>query len=199
MTGMSIEGTLFDDHLSEAISDFVINLLPGDEDVQLRPVEVFTLGMFPRPSVTGDAIDMVVDVDRYWIATLTNKFFRIHHLDYWWQLSDEGFEYIERTNREGRYRRIRNYDSLIDVYGKRMCYLPNEVDRLELSISELLAQRPVWHKASRKIAFHLYDNYMIRTTGFVSMTLDSPQYSTEINSVFKSIVQINQILGNQKT
>lgn len=117
----------------------------------------------------------------------------------WWQLSDEGFEYIERTNREGRYRRIRNYDSLIDVYGKRMCYLPNEVDRLELSISELLVQQPVWHKASRKIAFHLYDNYMIRTTGFVSMTLDSPQYSTEINSVFKSIVQINQILGNQKT
>jgi len=194
MTRMSIQGTLFDDHLSEAISNFVINLLPGDEDVQLRPVEVFTLGMFPRPSVTGDAIDMVVDVDRYWIATLTNKFFRIHHLDYWWQLSDEGFEYIERTKREGRYRRIRNYDSLIDIYGKRLCYLPNEVDRHEVPINELLVQELVWRKATRETGFHLYDNHMIRTTGFLSMVVGGSQRPREFNSVYKGLLGIHQFL-----
>lgn len=194
MTGMSIEGTLFDDQLSGAISDFVVNLLPGDEEVRLRPVEVFTLGMFPRPSVTGDAIDMVVDVDRYWIATLTNKFFRVHHLDYWWQLSDEGFEYIERTKREGRYRRIRNYDSLIDVYGKRLCYLPNEVDRLEFPIIERLVQEPVWRKVSREIGFHLYDNHMIRTTGFVSLLVSGLQGAREFHSVYKGLLRVHQLL-----
>lgn len=176
---------LFEDRLPDSIKEYVFGLLPSEERNTGIAVDVFTLSRKPYFGVGRTSLE--IDVNSYRIATLTNKALRLHHLDNWWELSPAGFRYYERARKEGRHRILRNYDTLIDRYGKLYCHLPNQIGLLEILRKEILEVSVSKCIANNHVQFHVKDNHMLEIDEFVSVEIRTRDCVVGFHSPFLAI------------
>jgi hypothetical protein len=176
---------LFEDRLTDSIREYVFGLLPSDEQNTGIAVDVFTLSRKPYFGVGRTSLE--IDVKSYCIATLTDKALRLHHLDNWWELSPAGFRYYERARKEGRHRRLRHYDTLIDRYGKLYCHLPNQIGLIEIPRQEIINVSVSNCNANGHVRFHVKDNHMIEIDEFVSVEIQTAKQASRFHSVFQGI------------
>jgi hypothetical protein len=186
---------LFADTLKHEISSYVFGLLPAGERSTGLAVEVFTVRSQLVVGVLGGGLESVCDVDRYWIVTLTDRFLRLHQLDYWWELSQEGYDYIEKSRRDGRFRPTLNFDTVMDVYGKRLCYLPNEIARIEIPCHVGMALEVKTVPASQRIQFHVRDNHMVNVDTYLSIRLLTGAAEVSFNSFYLGIQNLLEKLN----
>jgi hypothetical protein len=176
---------LFEDRLTDSIREYVFGLLPSDEQNTGIAVDVFTLSRKPYFGVGRTSLE--IDVKSYCIATLTDEALRLHHLDNWWELSPAGFRYYERARKEGRHRRLRHYDTLIDRYGKLYCHLPNQIGLIEIPRQEIINVSVSNCNANGHVRFHVKDNHMIEIDEFVSVEIQTAKQASRFHSVFQGI------------
>jgi hypothetical protein len=176
---------LCEDRLPESIKEYVFGLLPSDEQNTGIAVDVFTLSREPYFGVGRTRLE--IDVNSYCIATLTDKALRLHHLDNWWELSPAGYRYYERARKEGRHRRLRHYDTLIDRYGKLYCHLPNQIGMIEIPRQEITKVSVTTCVANGHVRFHIRDNHMLEIDEFVSMEIKSAKQVSRFHSMFQGI------------
>lgn len=184
---------LFEDRLTDAIKEYVFGLLPSDEQNTGIAVDVFTLSR--RPYYGVGRIQFESDVNSYCIATLTDKALRLHHLDNWWELSPAGYRYYERARKEGRHRKLRHYDTLIDRYGKLYCHLPNQIGMVEIPRQEIIKVSVSTCTANGHVKFHIKDNHMVEAPNFLSMEVNTTARSLRFHSVFQGMKTLQTSLG----
>jgi hypothetical protein len=176
---------LFEDRLPDSIKEYVFGLLPSDEQNMGIAVDVFTLSR--KPYFGFGRTSLEIDVNSYCIATLTDKALRLHHLDNWWELSPAGYRYYERARKEGRHRRLRHYDTLIDRYGKLYCHLPNQIGMFEIPRQEITKVSVTTCVANGHVQFHVRDNHMVDIDEFVSVEVQTPNRVQRFCSIFNGI------------
>jgi hypothetical protein len=179
---------LFEDRLTDAIKEYVFGLLPSDEQNSGIAVDVFTLSRKPYFGVGRTRLE--IDVNSYFIATLTDKALRLHHLDNWWELSPAGYRYYERARKEGRHRRLRHYDTLIDRYGKLYCHLPNQIGMIEIPRKEITKVSVTTCVANGHVQFHIRDNHMVEIDEFVSVEIQWAKMVSRFHSVFQGAKEL---------
>jgi hypothetical protein len=184
---------LFEDRLTSSIKEYVFGLLPSDEQNSGIAVDVFTLSRKPYFGVGRTRLE--IDVNSYFIATLTDKALRLHHLDNWWELSPAGYRYYERARKEGRHRRLRHYDTLIDRYGKLYCHLPNQIGIVEIPRQEIVKVSVSTCTANNHVQFHIKDNHMIEIDEFVSVEVQTPGRVQRFHSISSGINTLVRQLG----
>jgi hypothetical protein len=176
---------LLEDRLTNSIKEYVFGLLPSDEQNSGIAVDVFTLSR--RPYYGVGRIRLELDVNSYCIATLTDKALRLHHLDNWWELSPAGYRYYERARKEGRHRRLRHYDTLIDRYGKLYCHLPNQIGMIEIPRQGIIGVSVTTCVANGHVQFHIRDNHMIEIDEFVSVEVQTSERVQRFSSMFSGM------------
>jgi hypothetical protein len=184
---------LFEDRLTSSIKEYVFGLLPSDEQNSGIAVDVFTLSRKPYFGVGRTRLE--IDVNSYCIATLTDKALRLHHLDNWWELSPAGFRYYERARKEGRHRRLRHYDTLIDRHGQLYCHLPNQIGMVEIPRQEIVEVSVSTCTANSHVQFHIKDNHMVDIEKFVSMEIQTGKQVSRFHSVFQGVKTLQAYLG----
>ena len=175
---------LFEDSLNGAIKDYVLGLLPENEMSSGLVVEVFTLCCRWVPGVGYGRVISVLDVDKYWLATLTDRYFRLHQLDNWWEPSHEGYSYYEKTWMDGRFRPSLNFDSVMDTYGKRLCYLPVEINRHEVIRCSIDSVALTLREANSRVQFHIKDNHMLHCDDYLEAQVSFGAESLVFNSIY---------------
>jgi hypothetical protein len=181
---------LFEDRLTESIKEYVFGLLPSDEQNTGIAVDVFTLCRKPYFGVGRTRLE--IDVNSYCIATLTDKTLRLHRLDNWWELSPAGYRYFERARKEGRHRRLRHYDTVIDRYGKMYCHLPNQIGLLEIPCQGIIDKSASYCDANWLIKHHIKDNYMLDAHGFLTVEIKTTEQKFKFHSVFQGITTLQK-------
>jgi hypothetical protein len=176
---------LLEDRLTNSIKEYVFGLLPSDEQNSGIAIDVFTLSR--RPYYGVGRIRLELDVNSYCIATLTDKALRLHHLDNWWELSPAGYRYYERARKEGRHRRLRHYDTLIDRYGKLYCHLPNQIGMIEIPRQGIIGVSVTTCVANGHVQFHIRDNHMIEIDEFVSVEVQTSERVQRFSSMFSGM------------
>ena len=184
---------LFEDRLPDSIKEYVFGLLPKDEQNIGIAVDVFTLSRKPYFGVGRTSLE--IDVNSYCIATLTDKALRLHHLDNWWELSPAGYRYYERARKEGRHRRLRHYDTVIDRYGKLYCHLPNQIGLIEIPRQEIVKVSVSNCNANGHVKFHVRDNHMIEIDEIVSVEIQTGKQVSRFHSVFQGLKTLQAYLG----
>jgi hypothetical protein len=174
---------LFEDRLPDSIKEYVFGLLPCEEQNTGIAVDVFTLSRKPHFGVGRTSLE--IDVNSYFIATLTDKALRLHHLDNWWELSAAGYRYYERARKEGRHRILRHYDTLIDRYGKVYCHLPNQIGMVEIPRQEITNVSVTTCAANGHVQFHIRDNHMLEIDEFISVEIQAAKQTSRFHSVFQ--------------
>ena len=185
---------LFDDRLEPSIKEYVFSLLPETEKNSGLAVDVFTLRRKSEPIFFDNSEHAVNDVKGYCIATLTDTTLRLHHLDNWWELAPAGYSYYDRARREGRHRRLRHYDTLIERYGHLYCHLPNEIALLEIPRKKILRVSVSTCEADRPVRFHIKDNLMLDIEECVAVEVQTRERVIEFHSVFSGIMGFAQVL-----
>ena len=185
---------LFDDRLEPSIKEYVFSLLPETEKNSGLAVDVFTLRRKSEPIFFDNSEHAVNDVKGYCIATLTDTTLRLHHLDNWWELAPAGYSYYDRARREGRHRRLRHYDTLIERYGHLYCHLPNEIALLEIPRKKILRVSVSTCVADRPVRFHIKDNLMLDIEECVAVEVQTRERVIEFHSVFSGIMGFAQAL-----
>jgi len=185
---------LFTDCLSDAIKEYVFGLLPETEQNSGLAVDVFTLRNGLGPKARKGESDRISDMDKYWIASLTDKYLRLHHLDNWWELSERGYGYYERARKEGRYRMLRSYDTIMDKYGHKYCHLPNQTDLVEVRREAIKKTSVKWEQPNWGVNFHVKDNFMVNADGYFSIKIHTYAQVTRFYSVFQGITELTKHL-----
>ena len=185
---------LFDDRLEPSIKEYVFSLLPETEKNSGLAVDVFTLRRKSEPIFFDNSELAVNDVKGYCIATLTDTTLRLHHLDNWWELAPAGYSYYDRARREGRHRRLRHYDTLIERYGHLYCHLPNEIALLEIPRKKILRVSVSTCEADRPVRLHIKDNLMLDIEECVAVEVQTRERVIEFHSVFSGIMRFAQAL-----
>ena len=183
---------LFEDRLPDSIKEYVFGLLPSDEQNMEIAVDVFTLSRKPYFGVGRTSLE--IDVNSYFIATLTDKALRLHSLDFWWELSAAGYRYYERARKEGRHRILRHYDTVIDRYGKLYCHLPNQIGMVEIPRQEITNVSVSKCLTNGHVRFHIKDNHMLEIDEFVSVEIQTLEQAYRFQSVFQGIWEFTRIL-----
>jgi hypothetical protein len=184
---------LFEDRLPDSIKEYIFGLLPSDEQNTGIAVDVFTLSRKPHFGVGRTSLE--IDVNSYFIATLTDKALRLHHLDNWWELSAAGYRYYERARKEGRHRILRHYDTLIDRYGKVYCHLPNQIGMIEIPRKEITKVSVTTCVANGHVQFHIRDNHMVEIDEFVSVEIQTAKMVSRFHTVFKGVETLQAYLS----
>ena len=188
---------LFADCLSDDIKKYVFGLLPETEQNSGLAVDVFTLrkglGLKKR-----SGSKRAPSVDNYWIASLTDRYFRLHHLDFWWVLSESRYRYYERARREGRYRLLRGYDTIIANHGHKYCHLAKQIDLVEVRRDAIFKTSVKWECSSWDVNFHIKDNFMVNADGYFSIKLHTSGQVTHFYSVFQGITELIEDLRLDK-
>jgi hypothetical protein len=184
---------LFEDRLPDSIKEYVFGLLPSEEQNTGIAVDVFTLSRKPHFGVGRTSLE--IDVNSYFIATLTDKALRLHHLDNWWELSAAGYRYYERARKEGRHRILRHYDTLIDRYGKVYCHLPNQIGMIEIPRKEITKVSVTTCVANGHVQFHIRDNHMVEIDEFVSVEIQTAKMVSRFHTVFKGVETLQAYLS----
>jgi hypothetical protein len=178
---------LFDDRLEPSIKEYVFSLLPETEKNSGLAVDVFTLRRKSEPIFFDNSEHAINDVKGYCIATLTDKTLRLHHLDNWWELAPAGYRYYDHARKEGRHRRLRSYDTLIERYGHLYCHLPNEIALLEIPRKEILNVSVSTCEANWLCQHHIKDNLMLDFKEYVSVEVQTPDRVQRFCSIFNGI------------
>ena len=181
---------LHEDQLNLAIAEYVCGLIPSDEQLTGLVSEALTMRHIDMALGPEESADHFVVMDEPWIAALTDKYLRFYQLDHIWEPSPAGYNYYEQRRREGRFRPLSTFETVLERHGMRYCYLPNAIDEIQIPLNYITEIDISLHKADRSMQVDLYYMYELKPENYMHFRIRTSPTMYRFNTIFRGMLDL---------